>query len=156
MHKHNLLLVLLLLSFVQGGAKAEEGWKGGRDSTLFFAASGGVSQGQVPWDGVARVSDGDQREVVVSTQGGLEIATTDGEFSLQLGGRIMADAAYYCEDRNRLGNGTELRSIRIGLEGRLFADYVYEFDVDFAGGESDVVAEAKPRLSAATCFRIES
>jgi phosphate-selective porin OprO/OprP len=138
MHKHNLLLVLLLLSFVQGGAKAEEGWKGGRDSTLFFAASGGVSQGQVPWDGVARVSDGDQREVVVSTQGGLEIATTDGEFSLQLGGRIMADAAYYCEDRNRLGNGTELRSIRIGLEGRLFADYVYEFDVDFAGGESDV------------------
>jgi phosphate-selective porin OprO/OprP len=83
-------------------------------------------------------SSDDQREVVVSTKGGLEITTTDGEFSLELGGRLMLDAAYYQEDGNELGNGTELRSARLELEGRVFSDYIYEFEMDFADGEADV------------------
>ncbi|MEW8690595.1 MAG: porin [Candidatus Thiodiazotropha endolucinida] len=76
--------------------------------------------------------------LVINTKGGLEVTTTDGEFSMQLGGRILADAAVYDEDRNALGNGSELRDLRLDLEGRLYADFIYEFSVDFSDGEADV------------------
>ncbi|MBT3063843.1 MAG: porin [Candidatus Thiodiazotropha sp. (ex Lucina pensylvanica)] len=78
------------------------------------------------------------RDLVIKTEGGLEVTTTDGEFSLELGGRILADAAIYDEDKNALGNGSELRDLRLDLEGRLYADFIYEFSVDFADGEADV------------------
>ncbi|MES9969923.1 MAG: porin [Candidatus Thiodiazotropha sp.] len=78
------------------------------------------------------------RDLVINTDGGLEATTTDGEFSIQLGGRILADVAVYDEDKNALGNGSELRDLRLDLEGRLYADFIYEFSVDFADGEADV------------------
>ncbi|MCU7943107.1 MAG: porin [Candidatus Thiodiazotropha sp. (ex Cardiolucina cf. quadrata)] len=77
-------------------------------------------------------------DLVINTKGGLEVTTTDGEFSMQLGGRILADAAVYDEDKNALGNGSELRDLRIDLEGRLYADFIYEISVDFSDGEADV------------------
>ncbi|MES9849374.1 MAG: porin [Candidatus Thiodiazotropha sp.] len=77
-------------------------------------------------------------DLVINTKGGLEVTTTDGEFSIQLGGRILADAAVYDEDKNALGNGSELRDLRLDLEGRLYADFIYEFSVDFSDGEADV------------------
>ncbi|WP_369157389.1 OprO/OprP family phosphate-selective porin [Candidatus Thiodiazotropha sp. LNASS1] len=77
-------------------------------------------------------------DLVINTKGGLEVTTTDGEFSMQLGGRILADAAVYDEDKNALGNGSELRDLRLDLEGRLYADFIYEFSVDFSDGEADV------------------
>jgi phosphate-selective porin OprO/OprP len=73
-----------------------------------------------------------------STRGGIEIVSSDGEFSAALGGRLMLDAAYYDEDKNSLGNGTELRSARIELGGRIFADIIYELSVDFADGDADM------------------
>ncbi|MES9818471.1 MAG: porin [Candidatus Thiodiazotropha sp.] len=80
----------------------------------------------------------DYEDLVINTKGGFEVTTTDGEFSLQLGGRILADAAVYDEDKNALGNGSELRDLRLDLEGRLYADFIYEFSVDFSDGEADV------------------
>jgi phosphate-selective porin OprO/OprP len=73
-----------------------------------------------------------------STRGGIEIVSSDGEFSATLGGRLMLDAAYYDEDKNSLGNGTELRSARVELDGRIFADIIYELSVDFADGDADM------------------
>ncbi|MES9971710.1 MAG: porin [Candidatus Thiodiazotropha sp.] len=87
--------------------------------------------------GTAKNSDTYQ-DLLINTKGGLEVTTTDGEFSLQLGGRILADVAVYDEDRNALGNGSELRDLRLDLEGRLYADFIYEFSVDFSDGEADV------------------
>ncbi|MCU7922839.1 MAG: porin [Candidatus Thiodiazotropha sp. (ex Dulcina madagascariensis)] len=77
-------------------------------------------------------------DAIISTKGGIEITTTDGEFSLQLGGRVLIDAAVYSEDKNTLGNGSELRDIRLDLEGRLYADFIYELSIDFSDGETDV------------------
>lgn len=88
-------------------------------------------------DSVGANSDAYQ-DLVIDTKGGLEVTTTDGEFSLQLGGRILADMAVYDEDRNALGNGSELRDLRFDLEGRLYADFIYEFSVDFSDGDADV------------------
>ncbi len=74
----------------------------------------------------------------VKTKGGLEVSTKDGAFSFSLGGRVMLDAAYYDEDKTKLGDGTEVRRARLEAEGRLFHDWTYELGVDFAGGSSDV------------------
>jgi phosphate-selective porin OprO/OprP len=94
-----------------------------------MAAQGNNSNGGIsdPYEGF-----------VLKTKGGLEVTTTDGEFSIALGGRILADVAVYDEDRNDLGNGSELRDLRLDLEGRLYADYIYEISVDFADGDADV------------------
>jgi phosphate-selective porin OprO/OprP len=78
------------------------------------------------------------QDLVINTKGGLEVTTTDGEFSLQFGGRILVDTALYDEDKNSLGNGSELRDLRLDLEGRLYADYIYELSVNFSDGEADV------------------
>ena len=78
------------------------------------------------------------KDVNVKTKGGLEVSTDDGAFSFGLGGRLMLDAAYYDEDKTKLGDGTEVRRARLEAEGRLFHDWTYELGVDFAGGDSDV------------------
>ena len=77
-------------------------------------------------------------EVLVNTEGGLEVSTYNGKFSFEIGGRLMIDAAHYDEDKNKLGDGTELRRARLEVEGILFGDWNYEFGVDFAGGDADV------------------
>ena len=84
-------------------------------------------------------AEGDEDpQVQVETEGGLRVSTYDGAFSFELGGRLMVDTAYYDEDENDLGDGTELRRARLDLEGVLFSDYGYEFEIDFAGGDADI------------------
>lgn len=77
-------------------------------------------------------------EVKVSTKGGLEVESYDGESSFELGGRLMVDAAFYDEDGNTLGDGTELRRARIEMEGTFQGDWGYELGVDVADGDADV------------------
>ncbi len=67
-------------------------------------------------------------------EGGLEISSYDGQFSFELGGRIMADAAWYNQDQVSLGDGTELRRARIEAQGVMFGDWGYELGVEFADG----------------------
>jgi len=76
--------------------------------------------------------------IQVSTRGGLEIATYDGQYAFELGGQLMLDGAAYHEDGSDLGDGTELRRARVSLEGTLAGEWGYEFAVDFADGEVDV------------------
>ena len=105
--------------------------------------NGTITQEQ--FDKLKRASEGKKQEeregdidVKVTTKGGLEIATYDGNFSFELGGRLMIDAGSYDKDKNELGNGTELRRARLDLDGTIFADWGYAFGVDFAGGDADV------------------
>ena len=72
------------------------------------------------------------------TKGGLDIATYDGKFSFEIGGRLELDAAFYFEDENELGDGTELRKARLEVEGTIFSDWDYNFEIDFANSETDV------------------
>ncbi len=81
---------------------------------------------------------GDDQQIQLQTSGGIEATTEAGDFSFNLGGRLMLDAAFYSDDQNLLGSGTELRRARIEVEGVVREDWGYEFAVDFAGGEAEV------------------
>ncbi|MBC2763924.1 MAG: porin [ANME-2 cluster archaeon] len=77
-------------------------------------------------------------DVKVISKGGVEVQTYDGNFSFKLGGRVFVDAAYYDEDKNALGDGTELRKARIDTKGIIFGDWDYQFEIDFADGDADI------------------
>ena len=79
-----------------------------------------------------------QPDINITTEGGVEIATYDGKYSFELGGRLMLDAAFYDDGDTKLGDGTELRRARVELGGTLLNDWEYVFDVDFGGGDADI------------------
>ncbi len=60
------------------------------------------------------------------------------EFSLGVGGVLMTDTAKYDRDKNPLGDGTELRRARIGLDGTIFTDWDFKLSVDFADSDADI------------------
>jgi hypothetical protein len=52
----------------------------------------------------------------LENKGGLSMETANGNFSFQVIGRIQADAAFYDENVEDLGCGTELRRARLGVQ----------------------------------------
>jgi len=69
---------------------------------------------------------------------GLKVASGDGAFKFQLGGRLMMDAAYYDKDKTRLGNGAEIRRARLFAKGTVYNDWFYKGQLDFAGNSVSV------------------
>jgi hypothetical protein len=49
-------------------------------------------------------------------KGGLSMETANGNFAFQVIGRIQVDAAFYADDVEDLGRGTELRRARLGVQ----------------------------------------
>lgn len=72
-------------------------------------------------------------EVEVTTRGGIRVRTTDGEFETRLRGRVMVDAAAY-NGNPEMGDGTEIRRARLAWTGRIFHDWGFQLDYDFADG----------------------
>ncbi|MEW6272262.1 MAG: porin [Thermodesulfobacteriota bacterium] len=74
---------------------------------------------------------------------GPRFETADKSFRLGLIGRIQNDWAIIDSSRalrDELGidafqSGTEFRRARIGIEGDVYGDFAFKFEVDFAGGE---------------------
>ena len=60
--------------------------------------------------------------------------TTDGNFSASLGGRLLVDQAFYDEDKTRMGDGAEVRSIRLDVTGQVYKDWIYKLQADFGAG----------------------
>jgi len=77
-------------------------------------------------------------DVTVITQGALRGRTRDSAFIFQLGGRLLIDGAVYDSDVQSLGNGAEIRSARITLEGTVWNVWDYELEVDFAENAVDI------------------
>ncbi len=75
---------------------------------------------------------------LVKTEGGLEVATMDGAFSFELGGRLMVDYAHFDDDLTDLHSGAEIRRARLDLHGVLFHDWAYQLETDFADDEADL------------------
>lgn len=77
-------------------------------------------------------------DVKLTTDGGIRASTYDGKFAFRLGGVVASDLALHNEDKNALGNGTEIRSARIEMQGTFFSDWDYEFSMEFADAEAEI------------------
>lgn len=84
------------------------------------------------------VSPAAAQDVIVKTEGGLEVASMDGAFGFELGGRLMLDAARYDDDATDLHSGAEARRARLEMEGVLFHDWEYELGYEFADNDPEI------------------
>ena len=78
---------------------------------------------------------------------GVQLRSDDKKFDLKVGGRIFTDIMGLQESSAMNGkfgeetNTAELRDARINLVGSIYQDYIYRFEVDFAGGGSPVIKD---------------
>lgn len=88
-----------------------------------------------------------KQAVVEMGKSGLRVKSGDGDFSMQLGGRVQADWSDHSGDDHLAGgkegvDGTEIRRARINVKGTAFKDFYYQIETDFAKnavGMKDVV-----------------
>jgi len=78
----------------------------------------------------------------VKWKGAPQISSADGKFSFKVRGRLMVDYESIDQDEPITGdpdiNGWEVRRARLGVEGKVFYDWKYKFEMDFAGDSSEV------------------
>lgn len=93
-------------------------------------------------------------------------ATEDGRFTARIGAIVMLDAGKYFQDDGLaanvpgrdLGQGTNFRRARLGVDGRLFKDFDYTFVYEFGGSgaeESGRLYEASLTYTALKPLRIK-
>ncbi len=87
-----------------------------------------------------KVATKDQAKITVKDK--LEIASNDGDFSMRVGGRVQADAAFYDEDNLHHTDGTEMRRARLFVQGKLWQAWKYKLQYDFVNTGSSGIADA--------------
>lgn len=71
--------------------------------------------------------------VEVTTRGGIAVKSRDGHFETRLRGRLMVDMADY-DGEPQIADGTEIRRARLAWTGKMFGDWGFQLDYDFADG----------------------
>lgn len=102
-------------------------------SALALAVSAQAFAGTVTTDGA---------DIVVKTKGGLEVATTDKQFSFKVGGRLQADYSRFDGIYTVNGDTADAAYFRrafIEIGGVAFTDWKYQFNYDLShnAGSSD-------------------
>ncbi|MGH6734521.1 MAG: OprO/OprP family phosphate-selective porin [Methyloceanibacter sp.] len=81
-------------------------------------------------------------DLKVKWKGAPELASTDGKFKFKVRGRLQTDYNGIDQDESITGEGdisaVEIRRARIGVEGVVFYDWKYKFEIDFAGGDAAI------------------
>lgn len=95
-------------------------------SALALAISAQAFAGTVTTDGA---------DIMIKTKGGLEVGTTDKQFSFKLGGRLQADYStfdgFYTKDGDA-ADAAYFRRAFLELSGVAYGDWVYTINYDFA------------------------
>lgn len=102
---------------------------------LALAISTQVQAGTVTSDGP---------DLVVKTKSGLEVATTDDQFSFKLGGRIQLDFDQFngvYSQNGKTADSAYLRRGRLELSGKAYGDWGYNLDIDVDDGDT-LISEA--------------
>jgi phosphate-selective porin OprO and OprP len=85
---------------------------------------------------------GSDLDLKVKWKGAPELSSTDGKFSFKVRGRVMVDYNGIDQDEKITGEGdinaVELRRARLGVEGVVFYDWKYKFEIEFAGDEVEI------------------
>jgi phosphate-selective porin OprO and OprP len=86
---------------------------------------------------------GSDLDLKIKWKGAPQITSADGKkFSFKIRGRLMADFDHVDQDFNITGkpnvDAVEMRRARLGVEGVVFYDVAYKFEVDFADNEVSV------------------
>jgi len=79
---------------------------------------------------------------ITLNKGGVQVKSSDNEFSAKIGGRVQLDSAWYDEDGAEMGNGTEIRRARLYIQGHMFYDWGYKFQYDFTGSGKGGIKDA--------------
>jgi phosphate-selective porin OprO/OprP len=69
-----------------------------------------------------------------------QITSADGANSFKIRGRLWLDFGFF-DTRNAqrsFASGTDIRSARLGVDGKLLNDWSYRFEADFAGDKVDL------------------
>ncbi|QIH10768.1 MULTISPECIES: OprO/OprP family phosphate-selective porin [unclassified Pseudomonas] len=77
----------------------------------------------------------DGADIMVKTKGGLEVATTDKEFSFKLGGRLQADYGRFDGYYTRNGNTADAAYFRrayLEIGGTAYRDWKYQINYDLS------------------------
>lgn len=86
-------------------------------------------------EGRAEIANAAKSLPNVDTKGKLKISSKDGDFEWQPIGRIMADYSWISSDKNKLGSGAEIRRARLGMEGKMYAHWIWKLELDFSNAE---------------------
>ncbi|MCS5566281.1 MAG: OprO/OprP family phosphate-selective porin [Methylococcales bacterium] len=62
---------------------------------------------------------------------GFQIKSEDGDFDFGVGGRVQTDVNFFFPN-NPNGNGMEVRRVRLKGYGRIYGDWQYKAEIDFA------------------------
>ena len=80
---------------------------------------------------------GDDIDLKVKWKGAPELSSKDGKFKMKVRGRLQTDYDAINQDTAVTGqpdvSAAEIRRARLGVEGLLYGDVEYKFEVDFAG-----------------------
>jgi phosphate-selective porin OprO/OprP len=87
----------------------------------------------------AESANGSDIDLKVKWKGAPEFSSSDGKFKMKVRGRLMVDYNGIDQDRKITGEGdinaVEMRRARLGVEGVVFYDWKYKFEIDFAADE---------------------
>ena len=85
---------------------------------------------------------GSDLDLKVKWKGAPELSSVDGKYSFKVRGRLMVDYNGIDQDEPITGEGdinaVELRRARLGVEGVVYYDWKYKFEIEFAGDAVEI------------------